>query len=494
MPTWPSTSSSVTARRCACALPSRATSRRSSPSSPTSRVRSRFLRFHGLALAGDRFVRTLVDPDWAEQGRADRRDGRRRRGARSSRSGTTSGCATRTRPRRRSPSPTTSSARGSARGCSSSSHSAPRRTGSRRSSPRCSPRTGPCSPCSRTSASCRRARSTAASSRSGSRSRRPTGYQARVDERDHVAVTASLRPFFEPRTVAVVGASARRGLDRRAHLPQRPRRRVHRRRLSRSTAPASRSPASAPTRSLEEIADPIDLCVDLPPGRARDRRRRGGAAHRDARALRHLGRLRRDGARGRRAPGAAARASSAPTARGSSARTASGSRPPPVGHERDVRAARVPGRADRVLVAVGRARPRAARARRGARARPVGLRLDRQQGRRLLQRPARVVGGRPGHRPRPALPRVVRQPAQVRAHRPAARPREAGARDEERPLARRPEGGRLAHRRARRLGHRRRRRLPPGGRDPRRHALRRCSTSPRCSRASPSRRGAAWPC
>jgi acetate---CoA ligase (ADP-forming) len=36
-------------------------------------------------------------------------------------------------------------------------------------------------------------------------------YEARVDERDHVAVTASLRPFFEPQTVAVVGASRRRG-------------------------------------------------------------------------------------------------------------------------------------------------------------------------------------------------------------------------------------------------------------------------------------------
>src|SRR4029078_5025076 len=33
-------------------------------------------------------------------------------------------------------------------------------------------------------------------------------YQARVDERDHVAVTASLRPFFEPATVAVVVSSA----------------------------------------------------------------------------------------------------------------------------------------------------------------------------------------------------------------------------------------------------------------------------------------------
>ena len=36
-------------------------------------------------------------------------------------------------------------------------------------------------------------------------------YEELVDERDHVAVTASLRPFFEPRSVAVVGASRRRG-------------------------------------------------------------------------------------------------------------------------------------------------------------------------------------------------------------------------------------------------------------------------------------------
>jgi acetyl coenzyme A synthetase (ADP forming)-like protein len=36
-------------------------------------------------------------------------------------------------------------------------------------------------------------------------------YLARVDERDHVAVTASLRPFFDVESVAVVGASPRRG-------------------------------------------------------------------------------------------------------------------------------------------------------------------------------------------------------------------------------------------------------------------------------------------
>src|SRR5207302_664827 len=36
-------------------------------------------------------------------------------------------------------------------------------------------------------------------------------YRERVDLRDHVAVVASLRPFFAPRTVAVIGASRRRG-------------------------------------------------------------------------------------------------------------------------------------------------------------------------------------------------------------------------------------------------------------------------------------------
>jgi acetyl coenzyme A synthetase (ADP forming)-like protein len=36
-------------------------------------------------------------------------------------------------------------------------------------------------------------------------------YMSRRDERDHLAVTASLRPFFEPKSVAVIGASRRRG-------------------------------------------------------------------------------------------------------------------------------------------------------------------------------------------------------------------------------------------------------------------------------------------
>jgi acetate---CoA ligase (ADP-forming) len=37
------------------------------------------------------------------------------------------------------------------------------------------------------------------------------GLELRVESRDHVSVVASLQPFFEPRSVAVVGASRRRG-------------------------------------------------------------------------------------------------------------------------------------------------------------------------------------------------------------------------------------------------------------------------------------------
>ncbi|MGH3133060.1 MAG: GNAT family N-acetyltransferase, partial [Gaiellaceae bacterium] len=36
-------------------------------------------------------------------------------------------------------------------------------------------------------------------------------YASRVEARDHTAVVASLHPFFEARSVAVLGASSRRG-------------------------------------------------------------------------------------------------------------------------------------------------------------------------------------------------------------------------------------------------------------------------------------------
>ena len=90
-------------------------------------------------------------------------------------------------------------------------------------------------------------------------------YQARVDERDHVAVTASLKPFFEPKTVAVIGASARRGsiggeLFRNvlvggftgAAYP-----------VNRSGEPVAGVRAYS---GIEDIPDPIDLCLICLPG------------------------------------------------------------------------------------------------------------------------------------------------------------------------------------------------------------------------------------
>ena len=91
------------------------------------------------------------------------------------------------------------------------------------------------------------------------------GYQARVDERDHVAVTASLRPFFEPSTVAVVGASARAGSIGGLIF-----RNILTGGYTGAAYPVNRSgePVAGVRayRSLAEIADPIDLCVVCLPG------------------------------------------------------------------------------------------------------------------------------------------------------------------------------------------------------------------------------------
>ena len=94
----------------------------------------------------------------------------------------------------------------------------------------------------------------------------PTGrYRERVDTRDHVAVAASLRPFFEPRTVAVVGAS--------------PRRRSIGGELFRNVLAGDYTGAVYPVnlkgepvagvrayRSLQELPEPVDLAVICVPG------------------------------------------------------------------------------------------------------------------------------------------------------------------------------------------------------------------------------------
>lgn len=92
-------------------------------------------------------------------------------------------------------------------------------------------------------------------------------YELRVDERDHIAVTASLRPFFEPRSVAVVGASRRRGSIGGE--------------LFRNVVAADFSGAAYPVnrdgtpvagvrgyRSIGEIPDEIDLAVICVPAAA----------------------------------------------------------------------------------------------------------------------------------------------------------------------------------------------------------------------------------
>jgi acetate---CoA ligase (ADP-forming) len=93
------------------------------------------------------------------------------------------------------------------------------------------------------------------------------GFQARVEERDHIAVAASLRPFFEPQSVAVIGASRRRGTIGGE--------------LFRNVIDADFAGAAYPVNrggelvagvrgyaSIGEIPDPVDLAVIcLPAGR-----------------------------------------------------------------------------------------------------------------------------------------------------------------------------------------------------------------------------------
>jgi acetyl coenzyme A synthetase (ADP forming)-like protein len=92
-------------------------------------------------------------------------------------------------------------------------------------------------------------------------------FEERVSERDHVAVTASLEPFFQPRSVAVIGASRRRGTIGGE--------------LFRNIVEADFTGAAYPVnrdgvpvagvrgyRSLAEIPDPIDLAVVCVPASA----------------------------------------------------------------------------------------------------------------------------------------------------------------------------------------------------------------------------------
>jgi acetate---CoA ligase (ADP-forming) len=96
---------------------------------------------------------------------------------------------------------------------------------------------------------------------------RTEALRLRIDERDHIGVVGSLRPFFEPRTVAVVGASPRPGSIGGELF-----RNVVRGEFRGAAFPVNRSGDSvAGVRaypSVAEIGESIDLAVVCLPGAA----------------------------------------------------------------------------------------------------------------------------------------------------------------------------------------------------------------------------------
>ena len=90
-------------------------------------------------------------------------------------------------------------------------------------------------------------------------------FRARVEERDHVAVAASLRPFFAPASVAVLGASRRRGSIGGELF-----RNILESDFAGAAYPVNRTgePVAGVRsyRSIEEIPEPVDLAVICLPG------------------------------------------------------------------------------------------------------------------------------------------------------------------------------------------------------------------------------------
>jgi acetyl coenzyme A synthetase (ADP forming)-like protein len=86
-----------------------------------------------------------------------------------------------------------------------------------------------------------------------------------VDQRDHVAVSASLRPFFAPRAVAVVGASSRGGSIGGELF-----RNILRAEFAGASYPVNRTgePVAGvrSLRTVAEIPEPIDLAIICLPG------------------------------------------------------------------------------------------------------------------------------------------------------------------------------------------------------------------------------------
>ena len=290
-------------------------------------------------------------------------------------------------------------------------------------------------------------------------------YASLVAAGDHTAVVASLRPFFEARSVAVIGASSRRGTIGGELF-----RNILEGDYEGAAYPVNRNGESvAGVRgygSIADMPDPVDLAVVCVPAAAvLDAVQSALDVGVKAVCVISAGfaEVGSEGEERQRALLALIRAHGArllgPNCLGISSAA--------VRLERDLRLPLGAAGQHRLLVAERSARARLARSVRVARPRALGVRLDRQQGGRLLERPARVVGGR-SQRPtscsstssRSAIPRrfgtLARRVARI----------EADPRRQERNDERRRARGELAHRGARRLRGRSRCAVPPGGRHP----------------------------
>ena len=144
---------------------------------------------------------------------------------------------------------------------------------------------------------------------------------------------------------------------------------------------------------------------------------------------RHHGRLLGDRRRGRRARAPAVRTGASALHADGGAQLHGGAQHRSAGApERHVRPHSGGGRIDRLRQPIGGARSGYPQRRSGPGHRTHPVRLDGQQGRRLGQRPGRVLGERRAHPRHLYVSRVVRQPAPLHRDRQARRPQEADPR------------------------------------------------------------------
>ena len=312
----------------------------------------------------------------------------------------------------------------------------------------------------------------AASSRRRCGSSPPGDSLARADHRDHVGVSGVARRFLAPGSVAVYGASPRRGtiggeLFRNCSQVDSPAPSIP---VNRTGEAVAGIPGHTTLREVAEVRRPRGHLRAAP--RSSSTRRPMPSRPASRCAVRRLGGLRRGRARGAERAGRAARARARARRQADRPelprdrvhrRSASTRRSPPS------RCRRAPWASHR---RAARSASQSSSRRASAGSGSVGVRLARQQGGRLLQRSARVLGGR----------RRDRRSSRSISRASATRSASGGSRGAWRGTSRCSHsraastaagraGRRFAHGGARELGRRRRRALPAGRRPARADAL-----------------------